>query len=137
MMHVGSGSTYLAIPVTVKQFMLGPYEIADIVIDFNDSPTSEAILTNDVAYPYLSRDPVDHLNNKVMIFVIEQKKGVALLGRNERRIPERLVEYHCPQMESAAHTRYITMYEYESTSGDPIHLFFNGLPWCSWQSAPL
>ena len=51
--------------------MLGPYEIADIVIDFTDLPTSEAILMNDVVYPYLSGDPVDHLNNKVMKFLIE------------------------------------------------------------------
>ena len=29
------------------------------------------------------------------------------------------------------------MYEYESASGDPTHLFFNRLPWGSWQSAPL
>ena len=108
--------------------MLHPSEIADIVIEFTDSPIGEAILTSDVGYPYSSGDPVDHLNNKVMKFVIKQKKGVSLLGRDERRIPEILVEYHCPQMESVSHTRYITMYEYESALGDPTHLFFNGLP---------
>ena len=71
MTRVGSDSTYLAIPMTIKQFMLGPYEIVDIVIDFTDSPTGEAILTNDVVYPYMSGDHVDYLNNKVMKFVIE------------------------------------------------------------------
>ena len=84
MTHVGSDSAYLEMPVTVKQFLLGPSEIADIVIKFIDLPIGKAILTNDVVYPYLLGDPVDHLNKKVMKFVIEQKKGVALLGRDER-----------------------------------------------------
>ena len=92
MTHVGSDLSYLAMPLTVKQFLLDPSEIADIVIDFTNSPKGEAILTNDEVYPYLFRDPVDHLNNKVMKFVIEQKKGISLLDHDGRRIPERLIE---------------------------------------------
>ena len=47
MRHVGFDSTYLAMPAIVKQIMLGPSEFANIVIDFIDSPTKEAILTNE------------------------------------------------------------------------------------------
>nr|ABR18419.1 unknown [Picea sitchensis] len=128
MTHIGSDSTYIPMPVTAKQFLLGPSELADIVIDFTDSPTGEAILTNDAVYPYPSGDPVDHLNSKVMKFVIESKRG-ALSSHDESRIPEKLIEYRRPLKESAAHTRYITMYEYESASEEPTHLFFNGLPY--------
>lgn len=128
MTHVGSDSAYLPKPVTVKKFLLGPSELADIVIDFSDSRTDEAILTNDAAYPYPTGDPVDDLNRMVMKFVIEHKRGI-LLARDESRIPEKLIEYRRPRKESAAHTRYITMYEYESATGDPTHLFFNGLPY--------
>jgi len=129
MTHVGSDSAYLPMPVTVKRFLLGPSEIADIVIDFSDSRTDDAILTNDAAYPYPTGDPVDDLNSMVMKFVIERKRGGAVRGRDESRIPEKLIEYRRPRKESAAHTRYITMYEYESATGDPTHLFFNGLPY--------
>ena len=71
---------------------------------------------SDVVYPYSSRDRIDHLNNKVMKFVIKQKKGIALLGHDGIPILERLIEYCHPQMESVTHTRYITMYEYKSAS---------------------
>ena len=45
MTQVGSDSAYLPVPVRVKEFLLAPSEIADIVVDFYDSATEEAALT--------------------------------------------------------------------------------------------
>jgi FtsP/CotA-like multicopper oxidase with cupredoxin domain len=129
MTFVGSDSAYLPVPVSLKEFLLAPSEIADIVVDFNDSATEEATLTNDAAYPYPSGDPVDYLNSKVMKFLIETTTDALSSDQNRpARIPEKLIEYRRPRKKSVAHTRYVAMYEYESASGEPTHLFINGLP---------
>jgi FtsP/CotA-like multicopper oxidase with cupredoxin domain len=48
--------------------------------------------------------------------------------QRDNRIPERLVRYPIPNKNDFAQTRYITLYEYESTSGEPTNLLLNGLP---------
>eukprot|EP01018_Ginkgo_biloba_P027070 Gb_39667 [translate_table: standard] len=125
--QIGSDSAYLRRPVTIKALLLAPSEIADIIIDFSNSSTDEAILRNSAAYPYPSGDPVDDLNSRVMKFVIEHKESHRAHNL-VHRIPKRLVKYRRPNKEGPARTRYITMYEYESATGEPTHLFFNGLP---------
>eukprot|EP00253_Pinus_taeda_P000730 PITA_00730 len=127
MTQIGSDSAYLPIPVRVQKILLSPSEIADIIIDFADSSTDEAILTNSAAYPFPSGDSVNKLNSKVMKFVIEKTKEAAKKQRHSR-IPERLVRYPIPNKNVSAQTRYITLYEYESATGEPTNLFINGLP---------
>eukprot|EP00253_Pinus_taeda_P036199 PITA_36199 len=131
MTFVGSDSAYLPAPVSVKQFLLAPSEIADIVVDFNDSATEEATLTNDAPYPYPSGSPVDELNSKVMKFIIETTTMAAASSGENRpsgRIPEKLIEYRRPSEKNVAQTRYVIFYEYESASGQPTQLLINGLP---------
>uniref|UniRef100_A0A0C9S805 TSA: Wollemia nobilis Ref_Wollemi_Transcript_12520_2257 transcribed RNA sequence n=1 Tax=Wollemia nobilis TaxID=56998 RepID=A0A0C9S805_9CONI len=123
MTQIGSDSAYLHAPVSVPSLLLGPSEIADVVIDFNNSSTDEAILTNNAVYPYPSGDPVNNLNSKTMKFVIEKASKEV----DPSIIPPRLPRYPKPDEKKVAHTRYITMYEYESATGEPTHLFFNGL----------
>ncbi|KAH9300965.1 hypothetical protein KI387_012548 [Taxus chinensis] len=127
MTHIGSDSAYLPKPVTVKDYLLGPSEIADLIIDFSYSSTDAAILTNSAEYPYPSGDPVDDLSSRVMKFVIEGPAGFDPEG-DRTRIPDKLVECPRPKRDAAIHTRYISFYEYESSTGEPTHLFINGLP---------
>lgn len=127
MTQIGSDSAYLPMPVTVQKMLLSPSEIADVIIDFAHSSTDEAILTNSAAYPYPSGDSVNNLNSKVMKFVIEETKEPAK-NQRDSRIPERLVRYPIPNKNDFAQTRYITLYEYESASGEPTNLLLNGLP---------
>eukprot|EP01018_Ginkgo_biloba_P029025 Gb_18402 [translate_table: standard] len=125
MTQIGSDSAYLPRPVTVKELMLSATEIADIIIDFSNSLTNESILTNNVAYPYSYGDPVDDLHSKVMKFVINHKVSLHI---HEIQISKKLVEYRRPNKKEIAQTRYIAMYEYESATGEPTHLFLNALP---------
>lgn len=122
MTQIGSDSSYLPRPVNVKKLLLAPSEIADVIIDFAKSSTDEAILTNSAPYPYPSGSAVDNLNSKVMKFVIEKTK------EPDTPIPTRLVSYPLPNKNEIAQTRYITLYEYDSATGDPTHLFLNALP---------
>jgi FtsP/CotA-like multicopper oxidase with cupredoxin domain len=125
MTQIGSDSAYLARPVRVKKLLVAPSEIADVIIDFADSSTDEVILTNSAAYPFPSGNPVDNLNSKVMKFVIEKP---ADNDERDSRIPETLVRYPRPNNNDIAQTRYITLFEYDSATGNPTHSFLNGLP---------
>lgn len=118
--HVGSDSTYLYRPVTSRKFLLAPSEVADVVVDFSESSTDSAILSNEAAYPYPSGDPTDEYNGKVIKFVIDKKKVV-----DDARIPRRLMRYPPPEAHRAKVIRYITMYEYTSATDEPTHLLLN------------
>ncbi|XP_010916347.1 multicopper oxidase LPR2 isoform X1 [Elaeis guineensis] len=120
--HVASDSVYLPRPVTSKKFLLAPSEIADVIVDFAQSPTDSAILANDAPYPYPSGDLTDEINGRVMKFVIGRRREA-----DPSRIPKRLFKYPAPAVHRAATTRYISMYEYESTTGEPTHLYLNGM----------
>ncbi|XP_043700759.1 multicopper oxidase LPR1-like [Telopea speciosissima] len=119
--HVGSDSAYLARPVMVKKLLLGPSEIADVIIDFSNSTSEWVILANDAAYPYPSGDPTDEINGKVMKFVIKGQREVDMY-----RVPAELIKYPAPDVSSASTTRYIVMYEYTSSIDEPTHLYING-----------
>lgn len=119
--HVGSDSAYLNQPVVTNAIILGPSEIADVVVDFSNSRNDTAILANDAPYPYPGGDPVNEANSKVMKFIILNRTEV-----DTWRIPKKLMNYPGPDVSSASHTRYITMYEYTSAAGQPTHLYLNG-----------
>ncbi|KAK1390050.1 Multicopper oxidase [Heracleum sosnowskyi] len=119
--HVGSDSTYNQQPVTVNKILVAPSEIADVVIDFSKSESNSVILANDAAYPFPSGDPVNKVNSKVMKFIITPHQEL-----DTSRVPKKLMEYPSPDMSSASHTRYITMYEYTTKSDEPTHLNING-----------
>ncbi|PKA63517.1 hypothetical protein AXF42_Ash005412 [Apostasia shenzhenica] len=125
-LHVGSDSTYLRRPVPSRNFLLSPSEIADVIIDFADSAAGDrsAVLLNDAPYPFPSGDPVDEFNGKVMKFVISRRLG----ERDPSRLPARLPGPPPPTAAeaSAARRRYIVLYEYESDTGEPTHLYING-----------
>lgn len=119
--HIVSDSVYLRKPVTSHRFLLAPSEIADVIVDFAQSQTDSAILANDAAYPYPSGDPTNEFNSRVMKFVIGRRREA-----DPSQIPKRLFQHPAPMVHRAAKTRYITMYEYESATGDPTHLYING-----------
>lgn len=119
-LHVGSDSTYLSKPVVSKRFLLGPSEIADVIVDFSKSKTDSVVLLNDAVYPYPSGDPTDEYNGKVMKFIIAKEKTP-----KSPRIPKTLIKHPKPAVHLAKETRYITMYEYTSATDEPTHLLLN------------
>jgi FtsP/CotA-like multicopper oxidase with cupredoxin domain len=76
---------------------------------------------------YPDGEPVNNMTSKFMKFVIEEMKEPAK-NQRDSRIPERLVRYPIPNKNDFSQTRYITLYEYESASGEPTNLLLNGLP---------
>ncbi|KAI3467005.1 hypothetical protein Pfo_023668 [Paulownia fortunei] len=119
--HVAADSAYNEKPVMLKEILLAPSEIADVVVDFSKSKSDSAILSNDAPYPYPSGDPVNEANSKVMKFII--KAGHEL---DTSKIPRKLIKYPSPNLSTASVTRYIAMYEYTSDIDEPTHLYING-----------
>lgn len=122
--HVGSDSAYNEKPVVVKEVLVAPSEIADVVVDFSKSKSDSAILCNDAPYPYPSGDPVNEANSKVMKFIINHHHEL-----DTSIIPSRLMKYPSPDLSSASVTRYIALYEYTSDIDEPVHLYINGKPY--------
>ncbi|KAK6922228.1 Multicopper oxidase, type 1 [Dillenia turbinata] len=122
--HVGSDSAYDERPVRLKNILLAPSEIADLVVDFSMSRTNHAILANDAPYPYPSGDPVNVANSKVMKFVIKNEHEL-----DTSRVPEKLIKYPTEELSAASQTRYIAMFEYTTPSDEPTHLFLNAKPY--------
>ncbi|KAL8463567.1 hypothetical protein ACS0TY_034281 [Phlomoides rotata] len=121
---VGSDSSYNDKPIWVKELLLAPSEIVDVVVDFSKARSDSVILSNDAPYPYPAGDPVNGANGKVMKFIIK-KDGVL----DKSKIPTRLIKYTPPNVSSASITRYISLYEYTSDTDEPVHLYINGLPY--------
>ncbi|PSR91090.1 Multicopper oxidase [Actinidia chinensis var. chinensis] len=119
--HVASDSVYLERPVTLKEILLAPSEIADVIVDFSESKSHSAILANDAPYPYPSGDPVSEANSKVMKFIIKHQREV-----DTWPFPNKLIKYPSPDLSNALVTRYIAMFEYTSDIGEPTHLYLNG-----------
>ncbi|KAJ3692383.1 hypothetical protein LUZ60_012733 [Juncus effusus] len=118
--HIGSDSNYLSKPVTSKHFVLAPSEITDIIIDFSLSKTDTIILQNDANFPYPDGDSTDNITGMVMKFIVKNDKVY-----DSSRIPPYLLHYPTPNPFESVKTRYITLYEYESDTGEPTHLFLN------------
>ncbi|KAI8538950.1 hypothetical protein RHMOL_Rhmol09G0143200 [Rhododendron molle] len=119
--HVGSDSTYHERPVMLKEILLAPSEIADVIVDFSESKSDSVILGNDAPYPYPTGDPVNEANSKVMKFLVKQQHEV-----DSGRVPEELIKYPSADLSRASETRYIAMYEYTSDIDEPTHLYLNG-----------
>ncbi|XP_076914657.1 multicopper oxidase LPR1-like [Bidens hawaiensis] len=119
--HVGSDSVYSEESVLVKEILVGPSEIADVVVDFSKSMTGSAILHNDAAYPYPGGDQVNESDGKVMKFIISRHREF-----DSSRVPQKLLKYLTPSLSEASKTRYIAMYEYTSPADEPTHLYING-----------
>lgn len=122
--HVASDSAYNDKSVVLKEILLAPSEIADVIIDFSTSKTDSAVLQNGAPYPFPSGDPVDEFNGKVMKFVIDKKPVV-----DTSLVPATLIKYPQADIASAVRTRYIAMYEYTSSIDEPTHLYINGQPY--------
>ncbi|CAI9087395.1 OLC1v1021452C2 [Oldenlandia corymbosa var. corymbosa] len=118
---IGSDASYLPAPVSSPNVILSPSEIADVVVDFSIANGDESILTNDAPAPYPIGNPVDGLNGKIMKFVIEPGNPVP---PDTSTIPERIISY--APVDEAVTNRYIVLYEYQSSTGDPAHLYING-----------
>ncbi|XP_010916345.1 multicopper oxidase LPR1 homolog 1 [Elaeis guineensis] len=118
---VGSDSSYLPKPVASPTIVVSPSETFDVVIDFSKSTTSTAELTNSASYPYPNGTAAGQLNGKVMRFVIS-----ADTPTDDSRIPSSLVNYPAANEGEATVRRYITMYEYQSSTGKPTHFYING-----------
>ncbi|KAM7275578.1 hypothetical protein ACFE04_017444 [Oxalis oulophora] len=118
--HVASDSAYLEKPVRSNTTLLGPSEIADVIVDFSKSKSNTVLLANDAPYPYPSGDPVNEENGNVMKFVIKDE-----LEHDRSRIPKRLMKYPPAKLSTATHTRYVALYEYTSDIDEPIHLYIN------------
>ncbi|CAK9185874.1 unnamed protein product, partial [Ilex paraguariensis] len=120
--HVGSDSAYHERPVIIDEILMAPSEIADVIVDFSKSKSDSAILANDAPYPFPTGDPVNKANGKVMKFIVEPHHV-----NDKSRVPHKLLEYPSPDVSSASLTRYIAMYEYTSPTGEPTHLYLNGM----------
>ncbi|XP_052205731.1 multicopper oxidase LPR1-like [Diospyros lotus] len=121
---VGSDSAYIERPVTVKEILLGPSEITDVIVDFSESISDSTILANNASYPYPSGNPVNEANGKVMKFIIKPRREV---DTATLRVPTNLIGYPAPDLSSSTPvTRYIAMYEYTSDTGETTHLYING-----------
>ncbi|CAK9164042.1 unnamed protein product [Ilex paraguariensis] len=120
--HVGSDSAYHERPVIIDEILMAPSEIADVIVDFSKSKSDSAILANDAPYPFPTGDPVNKANGKVMKFIVEPHHV-----NDKSRVPRKLLEYPSPDVSSASLTRYIAMYEYTSPTGEPTHLYLNGM----------
>ncbi|XP_057995041.1 multicopper oxidase LPR1 homolog 1-like [Hevea brasiliensis] len=121
--QVGSDASYLPYPISTPTILLAPSEIADVIIDFSKASAKESVLTNDAPYPYPTGNSVDELNSKIMKFIINPKSPTT---PDTSRVPPNLVEYQTASTAGAAVTRYIVMYEYQSQTGAPTHLYING-----------
>lgn len=121
--QVGSDSSYLPYPISTPTILLAPAEIADVIIDFCEAAAGESILTNDAPYPYPTGNSVDELNSKIMKFIISPGSPTP---PDTSRLPPSLVQYQTASTAGAAVTRYIVMYEYQSETGAPTHLYING-----------
>ncbi|KAI3454918.1 hypothetical protein Pfo_011581 [Paulownia fortunei] len=106
--QVGSDASYLPSPVITQSILVAPSEGADLIIDFSSTKANECLLTNDAPYPFPSGDP----NHNYPI--------------DNSKIPRKLTSYPVATTEDAVTKRYITLYEYESSTGDPTHLLLNG-----------
>ncbi|XP_054808371.1 multicopper oxidase LPR2-like [Prosopis cineraria] len=122
--HVASDSSYIEEPVTTKEFLLGPSEITDMIVDFSQSKNDTVILGNNAPYPYPSGDPVDESNSKVIKFFIQPNQEV-----DTSRVPRKLIKYPHVDLSCVSHTRYIAMYEYTSDIDEPTHLYLNAKPY--------
>ncbi|KAL4569410.1 hypothetical protein LXL04_025046 [Taraxacum kok-saghyz] len=120
--HVGSDSVYNEQSVPTKEILLGPSEIADVVVDFSKSESNSVILKNGAAYPYPGGDPVNESNGKVMKFIINKSHEF-----DSSRVPKKLLKYPIPDLSAALKTRYIAMYEYTSPIDEPTHLYINAM----------
>ncbi|XP_077242315.1 multicopper oxidase LPR1 homolog 1-like [Tasmannia lanceolata] len=122
---VGSDSSYLPTPVNTNTLLLAPSEIADVIIDFSTSSANEAFLSNDAPYPYPTGNAVDGLNGKVMKFIISPRNPNP---PDNSKIPASLINYPAASTSVGitTKTRYIVMYEYQSATGNPTHLYING-----------
>lgn len=123
--HVASDSAYHELPTELKELLLAPSEIADVVIDFSKSKSDSAVLANNAPYPYPPGDPVNEANSRVMKFII--KPGQQDVDTS--CIPKRLIKYPSPTSSPISRTRYIALYEYTSASGEPTHMYINGEPY--------
>ncbi|CAD6239375.1 unnamed protein product [Miscanthus lutarioriparius] len=120
---VGSDASYLPRPVVVTHLLVAVAEAFDVVVDFSECATLEAELVNTAPYPYPDGDAPNHLNGKVMKFVVDPPA----VKVDHSRVPARLLDYVKVAEEEAAQRRYIVMYEYEDeATGAPTHLYING-----------
>ncbi|PKU68676.1 multicopper oxidase LPR2 [Dendrobium catenatum] len=127
-LHISSDSVYLSRPVPSRKFLLGPSEIADVIVNFADSPSQSFILLNDASYPFPTGDQPDEFSRKVMKFIIYPGNKN---HQDPSHVPKRLLPPPPPPTPEhrAAATRYIAMFEYESATGEPTHLYINGKPY--------
>ncbi|XP_043694626.1 multicopper oxidase LPR1 homolog 1-like [Telopea speciosissima] len=121
--QVASDASYLNSPGQTQNILLAPAEIADVIVDFSTSKTNESVLTNSAPYPFPSGSPVDQLSGNVMKFIIASGKPTR---PDNSKIPTSLVNYPVATRTGAVKTRYIVFYEYDSTTGNPTHLYVNG-----------
>ncbi|GJN37606.1 hypothetical protein PR202_gb26580 [Eleusine coracana subsp. coracana] len=122
---VGSDASYLPEPVVVSHLLVAVAETFDVVVDFGESATAETEMVNTAPYPYPDGDEPNHLNGKVMKFIVDPSHT----WDDDSRIPARLPEYAVKvgEEEEAAKKRYIVMYEYDDPATEnPTHLYING-----------
>ncbi|XP_027167968.1 multicopper oxidase LPR1 homolog 1-like [Coffea eugenioides] len=120
---VGSDTSYLPSPVTSSNILIAPAEIFDVVVDFSLAKASEIMLTNDAPYPYPNGTSPDQLTSKVMKFIIKPEAPVPY---DKSSVPQGLKTYATSSITEATTKRYIVMYEYQSSTGNPTHLLING-----------
>ncbi|XP_054808684.1 multicopper oxidase LPR1-like [Prosopis cineraria] len=123
--HVASDSAYIEEPVTTEEVVVGPFEIADVIVDFSQSKNDTVILANSAPSHFPFGDPVNEANSKVIKFFIKPDPEI-----DTSHIPKKLLKYPDADLSSVSHTRYITMFGYGGGKkrGDATHLYLNAEP---------
>jgi FtsP/CotA-like multicopper oxidase with cupredoxin domain len=135
--QIGADSFYLERPIRMKELLLAPSEIVDVIVDFAASNRSSAVPTNDASYPFPDGDAPNEKNGKIMKFVIGHR-----VSRDRSRIPSRLVNVTSlgadPSTNSSNSSRAtpsdsvgnytsrdVILSEFETEDEEPTHLLIN------------
>lgn len=94
-------------PVTVNEFILGPAERVDVIVDFRRHRGETFTLTNSARAPFPNGDLPDGNTGVIMQFRVE----LPLCGRDGSRIPRRLVRRQNLRPGEAIRTRDLTLNE--------------------------
>ena len=119
--QIGSDNFYLEKPIHMKEIVVAPSEIVDVIVDFSISNSNVAILTNNASYPFPNGSPVNERNGKVMKFLIHKR-----ISQETARVPMQLVKVERLTLNVTYKRRNIVLYEFDSPNNKrPTHLLIN------------
>ena len=105
---IGVDGGLLERPVTVDEITLAPAERVDVILDFTGRQNAVFTLTNSAPSPFPDGDAVPDANTGV---IMQFRVVLPLSGKDESRIPKRLVKVNNLNPAKAVRTRDLTLNE--------------------------